>query len=276
MLVSLQILLSAGREETERGRKPKWRGSSLGVEPCSRHSSTSHACITSLSPLIFQEKMMRVECTQRHIDSRQKTVQMPKRPSLNWGCLHSGSCGMSPWLLGSGWIIHCLQLLSILPVDQGWHDDNEEGERWSWWCLLPRCYHGDRKSSWEWNPVCILLLGCHPSLLPTDQSCPREGAVCLLQLGISVQTDRKRCSSHFIPVGVTISSSPSAEHRYNCKLTSLLTDFVLTLATVKHIQRMMALRPLCRFWKYLLKTAAGPVALGSVDSKSIADYLFTS
>ena len=87
---------------------------------------------------------------------------MPKRPSPHWGCLHSGSCGMSPWLPGSGWIAYCLQLLSLLPVGQGGHDDNEEGERWSWWRGSPPCYHGDRKGSREWNPVCIWLLGATP------------------------------------------------------------------------------------------------------------------
>ncbi|CAI9163926.1 unnamed protein product [Rangifer tarandus platyrhynchus] len=58
VLASLRILLSVGREEPAGGRKPKRKGSSLGVQPCSKHSPTSHACIASLSPLTFQEEMM--------------------------------------------------------------------------------------------------------------------------------------------------------------------------------------------------------------------------
>lgn len=83
--------------------------------------------------------------------------------------------------------------------------------------------------------------------------------------------DRRRCSSHLVPTGVTLSSSPSAEHGCSCKLASLSTGFILTPATVRHILGTVALGALASFWKYLLKTAAGRVALGSIDSESVAD-----
>ena len=118
------------------------------------------------------------------------------------------------------------------------------------------------------EPAGIGLLVHYPFSPSSWPQLPRGGAECPRQLHISVQTDMRKCASHSIPMDVMICVSPRAKHRYNCKFTSLSTNFIMTLVTVKHILMTVALRTLARFWKYLLKTAAAQVALGSVGSES--------